>query len=148
MLAAYRNFAQFHGSSDRELLAWLRQILVSCVQHAVEIHLKAKKRDVRREFPLDRLGTARDHSLANVAQMLADRCDSPSASLERHDRTAALADKLAELKPIYRDVIVLRDLQGCSFAEIADRMDRTPGAARMLWLRAMGQFKQIYTPLD
>ncbi len=60
----------------------------------------------------------------------------------------ALADQLARLPPQYRDVIVLRNLQGLSFEEVADRMDRKPGAVRMLWLRAIEKFKLIYQPLD
>ena len=60
----------------------------------------------------------------------------------------ALADQLSRLPPHYRDVIVLRNLQGLSFDEVADRMDRKPGTVRMLWLRAMEKFKQIYQPLE
>ena len=60
----------------------------------------------------------------------------------------ALADQLSHLPPHYRDVIVLRNLQGLSFEEVADRMERKPGAVRMLWLRAIEKFKQVYQPLD
>ncbi len=48
----------------------------------------------------------------------------------------------------YRDVIVLRNLQGLSFEEISQRMDRTVGATRMLWLRALERFKEICGPLE
>jgi RNA polymerase sigma-70 factor (ECF subfamily) len=40
-------------------------------------------------------------------------------------------------------VIVLRNLQGLPFDEIAERMDRRTGAVRMLWLRAIDRFKQV-----
>src|SRR4051812_43409404 len=33
MLGAYRDFLKFRGSSERELLAWLRQILINCLHH-------------------------------------------------------------------------------------------------------------------
>ena len=46
------------------------------------------------------------------------------------------------------EVIVLRNLQGLSFDEIADRMERKPGAVRMLWLRAIEKFKQVYQSND
>ena len=45
-------------------------------------------------------------------------------------------------------MIVLRNLQGLSFEEVADRMDRKPGTVRMLWLRAIEKLKQIYQPVD
>jgi len=49
MLGAYRDFAQFRGVSERELLGWLRQILIHCLHHAYEMHIKAGRRDLRRE---------------------------------------------------------------------------------------------------
>ena len=45
-------------------------------------------------------------------------------------------------------MIVLRNLQGLSFEEVADRMDRKPGTVRMLWLRAMEKLKQVCEPID
>jgi RNA polymerase sigma-70 factor, ECF subfamily len=148
MLAAHRDFPQFRGSSEREFLAWLRQVLISCLHHAVEVHLRAKKRDVRREVSIEQVSAALDRSAVNFAQMLADRGASPSASFRQRERAVALADQLAQLKAEYRDVIVLRNLQGLSFDEIADRMGRRTGAVRMLWLRAIDRFKQIYKPSD
>src|SRR5690349_3733338 len=36
MLGAYRDFPKFRGSTERELLGWLRQILINCLHHAYE----------------------------------------------------------------------------------------------------------------
>lgn len=148
MLAAHRDFPKFRGGSERELLAWLRQVLINCLHHAIEVHLLAKKRDVRREISIEQVSAALDRSVANFAQGLADRGASPSATLQRRERSVALADQLAQLKPDYRDVIVMRNLQGLSFEEIAERMDRGTGAVRMLWLRAIERFKKVFKPID
>jgi RNA polymerase sigma-70 factor (ECF subfamily) len=148
MLAAHCDFAKFRGSSERELLAWLRQILINSLHHAIETHLKAKMRDVRREISVEQASAALDRSVLNFAQVLADRGPSPSAFVQQRERAVALADQLAKLRPQYRDVIVLRNLQGLSFEEVADRMDRKPGTVRMLWLRAMEKLRQVYEPTD
>jgi RNA polymerase sigma-70 factor, ECF subfamily len=148
MLAAHTDFAQFRGGSERELLGWLRQILINCLHHVIETHLRAKMRDMRREISVEQVGAALDRSACNFAAMLADRGPSPSAPLQQRERAVALADQLSRLPPHYRDVIVLRNLQGLSFDEVAQRMDRKPGTVRMLWLRAIEKFKQIYQPLD
>ena len=105
-------------------------------------------RDMRREVSVEQMGVVLDRSACNFTQMLADRGPSPSAPLQQRERAVALADQLARLPSQYRDVIVLRNLQGLSFEEVADRMDRKPGAVRMLWLRAIEKFRQIYQPLD
>lgn len=148
MLAAHCDFAKFRGCSERELLAWLRQILINCLHHVIETHLRAKMRDMRREISVEEVGAALDRSACNFTQMLADRGPSPSAPMQQRERAVALADQLSRLPPHYRDVIVLRNLQGLSFEEVADRMDRKPGTVRMLWLRAIEKFKQIYQPID
>ena len=144
MLAAHGDFAKFRGCSERELLAWLRQILINCLHHVIETHLRAKMRDMRREISVEEIGASLDHSAANFAQVLADRGPSPSARMRQRERAVAMADQLARLPAQYRDVIVLRNLQGLSFEEFADRMERKPGAVRMLWLRAIEKFKHVY----
>lgn len=148
MMAAHCDFGKFRGCSERELLAWLRQILINCLHHAIETHVKAKMRDVRREISVEQVSAALDRSVVNFAQMLADRGPSPSAPLRQRERAVALADQLAKLRPEYRDVIVFRNLQGLPFEEVADRMDRRPGAVRMLWLRAIEKLKQVYEPAE
>jgi RNA polymerase sigma-70 factor (ECF subfamily) len=144
LLGAYRDFGQFRGGSERELLAWLRQILINCLHHAYETHIKAGRRDLRREVSLDDVGQALDRSAMRLGQCLADRVHSPSAPAHASERAVEIADQLAKLRPDYREVIVLRNLQGMSFEEVAVRMERKPGAVRMLWLRAIEQFRNRY----
>ena len=144
MLGAYRDFQQFRGGTERELLAWLRQILIHCLHHAYELHLQAGRRDLRREVPLDDLNQSLDRSALLLSEVLVDRGASPSAPAHERERAVAIADLLAQLRPDYRDVIVLRNLQGLSFEEVAERMQRKAGAVRMLWLRAIEKFRQLY----
>lgn len=148
MLAAHRDFGQFRGHCEREFIAWLRQILIHSLHHAVETHVKAKRRDVRCEVSIEQVSAALDRSVINFAQILADNGPSPSAPAHQRERAVAVADQLARLRPEYRDVIVLRNLQGLSFDEVAERMERNPGAVRMLWLRAIEKFKQVCQPVD
>ncbi len=60
----------------------------------------------------------------------------------------ALANELSKLPEHYRDVIIYRNLQGLTFEEIATRMERTVGATRMLWLRALEKLKEVCNPID
>jgi RNA polymerase sigma-70 factor (ECF subfamily) len=148
LLAAHRDFSGFRGQHEREFLAWMRQILINCLHHAYETHMQAKRRDVRCEISLHEVSAAFDRSIVNFAQVLADRGPSPSAPVRRRESVAALADKLAQLRREYRDVIVLRSLQGLSFDEVAQRLGRRTGAVRMLWLRAIEKLNQIVTKTD
>jgi RNA polymerase sigma-70 factor (ECF subfamily) len=40
-------------------------------------------------------------------------------------------------------VIVFRNLEGLAFEEVARRMGRTPGAVRVLWVRALDRLRQL-----
>jgi RNA polymerase sigma-70 factor (ECF subfamily) len=148
MLAAHRDFEKFAGSNERQFLAWLRQILINCLHHAVEKHLKAKRRDIRCEVSIEQVSAALDRSGIDLAHALADSGTSPSGPVQDRERSVVFAEQLARLRPHYREVIILRNLQGLSFEDIAERMERNVGAVRMLWLRAIEKFKQIYRPVD
>ena len=148
LLAAQRDFPDFRGQCERELLGWLRQILINSLHRAIEVHLKAGKRDLRREVSLDDMNTSMDKSAVNFGAILAGNGTSPSGPVHARERAVALANELSKLPEHYREVIVLRNLQSLSFEEIATRMEKSVGAVRMLWLRAIDKFKETCSPIE
>lgn len=142
MLAAHRDFGGFRGQSQPELLGWLRQILINTLHRNFAKHVKAGKRDIRREVSIDQFTHQVEESACNLAKLLPGDTDSPSAAMRERENAVELANQLSKLRGDYREVIVYRVLQGMSFEEIAERMDRSSGAVRMLWLRALDQFKR------
>ena len=48
----------------------------------------------------------------------------------------------------YQQVLVLRNIQGLSFEEIATQLNRTLGSTRMLWLRAIERLRAVYGRVD
>ena len=141
---AHRDFHQFRGQSTGEFVAWLRKILVNNLLHVVEQHLLAEKRDVRREVSLEQLGRRLEQSTARLESLLAEPGDSPSGYAQRNEQEIMLADALAELPGDYRQVILLRHVEGLPFDEVARRMDRSSGAVRMLWLRALERLRKTF----
>lgn len=141
MLEAHRDFANFRGQSTAEFLAWLRQVLLHNVARVVDRHLGAGKRDVRREQSLDQLARTLEGSAERFANLLADRGSSPSVKAIQQEELLALANAMVELPEDYYEVIADRHLEGLSFREIAQRMNRSEGAVRMLWFRAMDRLR-------
>ena len=142
-LKAFRSFSDFRGRSEAELLAWLRQILVNSIVTAFDRHVRSRKRNVRREQSLEALGKLLDQSTRQMEQVLAVQGASPSAVVQRRELAARVADHLAELPDHYREVIVLRNLEGLSFNEVAQKMGRTSQATRQLWTRAIRRLRLI-----
>jgi RNA polymerase sigma-70 factor, ECF subfamily len=140
---AHRDFEKFRGESGVEFLAWLRVILVNNMAREVEKHILAAKRDVRREVSLDAMRNSLERSAIRLESVLADRdAPSPSSGIHRHERTIALANHLAELPADYRKVLMYRHCEGLPFKDIAKRLERSEGAIRMLWLRAIEQIRK------
>lgn len=137
-LQACRHFDQFRGRTTRELLGWLRRILAHRVARLAEQQVQAGKRTVRREVSLDRPpGDSAAEPLT-----LASPGSSPSTHAQRRESADWLAGQLARLPDDYREVLVLRHLEGLPFADVAQRMNRTPGAVRVLWLRALDRLRR------
>lgn len=145
-LEAHRDFGQFIGKTQEEFLAWLRRILINNLMRSVDQHVRAQRRCVHREISLGELEKSLGRSAAGLEGVLAARDGSPSAIARRHEAALALADHLAGMSPDYREILILRHLKGLPFAEIAEQMNRTSGAVRMLWLRAMEQLRRRLTP--
>jgi RNA polymerase sigma-70 factor, ECF subfamily len=137
-LKAHREFRQFVGSGERELVAWLRQILVRTLSNEAKHH-RAQGRDLRRQESLDVL---LDRSSVAIQEQLADSIASPSAHAAHREQAVLMAEVLSELPADYREVFILRNLEQVPVDEIAARMGRSPNAVRKLWRRAMVALKQ------
>ena len=136
-LSAHRSFGTFRGETEPAFRGWLRTILVHHLGRLVERNVVAGKRDVRQEVSVREIGAAIGRSSIRLESVLADCGDSPSDAASRHERALLLANQMEKLPADYREVLVLRHLEGLPFAEVAQRMDRSSGAVRMLWLRAL-----------
>ena len=148
MMEAHRDFHQFRGQSEAEFIGWLRRILVNNLARAIEMHVLAEKRDVRREVSIERLNAAVERSTIQLGLAFAGREDSPSVKLERHERAVDLANQMSRLSPEHREVLMLRNLQGLPFKEVADRLERSVPAAKMLWMRAIKKLRESYENQD
>ena len=142
-LDACRDFDHFRGSSPGEWAAWLRKILLYNLARVVQRQVVAQKRSARREVSLDQHVAVMDRSSGRIEAALVGRSSSPSSQAQRSELAARVADQLARLSPDYREVLVLRNLEGLPFPEVARRMDRSPGAVRILWVRAVDQLRQV-----
>jgi RNA polymerase sigma-70 factor (ECF subfamily) len=129
LLEAQRDFRQFQGGSEGELAAWLRRILARNLVDQVKHH-QSQRRDFHRDQPLESLV---EQSHAALAATLS----TPSAHARQREQAVVLANAIALLPEEYRQVITLRHVEGRSFQEVAQQMDRSPGAVRMLWMRAI-----------
>ncbi len=140
-LEAHRNFARFQGTSEAQFVCWLRQILAAKVANLLRHYLGTQGRDVRLE---EELSVGLDNSSRMLDEKLAASVSSPSQQAVRREQAVLLADALERLPQDYREVIVLRHLEGLPFPEVARRMERTLDSVQKLWLRALARLRQAF----
>jgi RNA polymerase sigma-70 factor (ECF subfamily) len=139
-LGAHRDFGQFRGTTEKEFLGWLRQILAYVLANLVRYYQGAQRRDVRLErqlaIELDQSSHALDRGL------VADQ-SSPSQQAARREQAVLLAEALARLPEAWRDLLVLRHLEGLTFPEVAQRLGRTVDSVKKQWPRALASLRRV-----
>lgn len=139
LVAAVRAFPQFRGETEAEFAAWLRRILSHALAHEIRRYAGTAKRRVELEVPLEAELTQTSCRLADI---LPAQDTSPTQVAVRQERQLLLARLLDCLPDDQREVLVLRNLEGLPHDEVARRMGRSPGAVRMLWVRALARLRE------
>lgn len=143
LFEAHRDFANFNGDEIEQFTGWLRRVLINNISNAIGTHVLAAKRSVRREQSFGDLSASVDQSHQRLSALACDPRRSPASEADHQELLSELASALEDLPADYRTVIGLRHLDGLSFSDVAARMQRTTGATRMLWLRAIERLRVV-----
>lgn len=138
-LEAHRQIANFRGTSERELVAWLRRILAGQLALTLRRYLGTKGRDVNLEREL---GAQLDQSSHAMDGGFVATTSTPSQHVSRREQAVLLADALDKLPADYREVIILRHLESLPFAEVATHMGRSEDSVQKLWVRALASLRR------
>lgn len=136
-IKAYRAIPKFRG--DSAFYTWLYRIAINTAKN----HLVAmKRRPMEYDLDLQESGGYETHvQLRNI--------DSPDRIAQREDLRHALETSIATLPDELRVAIVLREIEGMSYEEIATAMDCPVGTVRSRIFRARDAIdKAIRTLVD
>ena len=122
-LRALKSFGGFHGSNGR---AWLLTIVRN-----TSYTLMKKNRAVDLTTTFDEERHATDYESAN-----------PAALLEQTEDAELVREAMDHLPAEFREILVLRHLEGLSYKEIADIAQIPPGTVMSRLARARGKLKE------
>jgi RNA polymerase sigma-70 factor (ECF subfamily) len=126
LLTAARQLRQFRGASA--LSTWLYAIARSfCIK---------RRRKAGSEIP------AADEERGDAI----DSAPTPEHQAEQRELGQALEKAIAELEPMYREVLLLRDVEGLSAAEVAEVLQIGVAAVKSRLHRARAQVRQRLVP--
>jgi len=141
---AHRHLSDYLRDPPLPFYAWLRQFAWERVAKQYDRHVRAQRRSVTREEP----PPLPDESVAQLAHRLIASGTSPSRGVLREELRARVRTALESLKPLDREVLVLRYLEGLSNAEAATVLGIAENTAGMRHLRALERLRALLDDED
>jgi RNA polymerase sigma-70 factor, ECF subfamily len=135
-LKAFEHLGDFQGQS--KFYTWIVRIAVN------ESLMKLRKRKSDRTVPLDEpLDTGED----TVVREIAVWDENPEQQYSREELTKILDEAVQSLRPVFRTVFVLRDIEELSTEETAEALGLSVPAVKSRLLRARLQLREKLTRL-
>jgi RNA polymerase sigma factor (sigma-70 family) len=122
MIRAYRFFGTFRAGDSR---AWLLQIVRNCCYTWLQ-----------KNRPMEELSEMKERSMPH------ENVTPESLAITSHDRER-LQRAMEELPAQFREILVLRELEGCSYKEIAAITSRPIGTVMSALARARKQLRAL-----
>ncbi|MBV9182701.1 MAG: sigma-70 family RNA polymerase sigma factor [Acidobacteria bacterium] len=135
VLKAFKNIRQFR--SEAKFSTWLIQIAIN--------EARMRRRKDRADL-MEPLHNERGDEGTYTPRDFADWREIPSEVLERKEIREKLAEALASLGQIYREVFVLRDMQHLSIDETAKALGISAASVKTRLLRARLMLRDFLAP--
>lgn len=136
LFKAFKNLAQFRG--ECKFSTWIIQITLNEARHRI------RKQQRAREDSIDCGVEGEEGDYIPID--FADWREIPFEALQRKELRTALEQAISNLKPIYRDVLVLRDVEHLSVAETAQLLSISEASVKTRLLRARLQVRDTLAP--
>lgn len=131
-LKVYRNLEQFDGKSA--FSTWIYRIAVNtCID-------EIRKRKGKQTYSLE---AELESTEGSYQKQFADSGDTPEESLLHQEAQKEVIAALETLSEDHKTVVILRDIQGFSYEEIAEMTDTTLGTVKSRIARARNQLKNV-----
>ena len=139
---ATRRLDDYLRSPTMPFYLWLRFIACQRLQALCREHLGTRKRDVRRETPLDDRAFPEATSEALAAQLMG-KLTSPSQAAMRAEMRVRLRNAIESMDPTLREVIALRHFEDLTNAEAAQVLSLDESTASKRYIRALKRLREI-----
>jgi RNA polymerase sigma-70 factor (ECF subfamily) len=141
LLSALGGIGDFTYKNEGDFLRWLSRIAQNALRDNLD-KLHAAKRDIRKEFRLDNYRPTTGAGFVGTPGAI--EATTPSVIMSKKEDLDKLEKAIDELKPEYREVIILTKLEGLSYKEIGKRLSKSPDAVRMLVPSAMAELTTAF----
>ena len=135
-LRAFQSIVHFRGESD--LRTWIYRIAINQARNRWR-WWRRRRRDVTVSLDATDPNGGRP---ALVATLKCDNAYSPEQNALAHEREQALHKALSGLRRVYREAVVLRDIEGLAYEEIATALDISIGTVKSRLARGRQELRR------
>jgi len=135
-LKAFRGIRSFRQGSS--LKTWLYRI---AIREALN-HKRWFKRHLQKNVSIDA-----EPEEGHAAVEIEDLAATPFEQFAAHEIQAAVQNALQEIPEVFRSAVILRDLEGLSYEEIAEVLECSAGTVKSRILRGRRALKDLLEPL-
>ena len=139
-IKVFRSIGGFHGGSS--LRTWLYRIALRESSN----QRRWFSRHRRREITLDTPSTEQEDDAPTLASLLADSHGSPLDHAEQGELRAQLETALRQLPEAFRTVVILREIDGFAYEEIAEVLNTNLGTVKSRLTRGRTMLRTLLRP--
>lgn len=132
-LRAFQSIGRFRGEAD--VRTWIYRIAINQARNRWRWWRR------RRRDSTVSLDETQGHSNLTLTATLAESSDSPEQQTLAHEREAALKLALQKVGRAYRETVILRDIEGFTYEEIATTLDINVGTVKSRLARGRQELK-------
>jgi RNA polymerase sigma-70 factor (ECF subfamily) len=141
LLSALRGLDDFTYRNEGDFVRWLSKISENELRRNLK-RLRADKRDIRKEVRLDSCDPTTGNAFVKIHGSMDEA--TPSVIMSRREELDKLERAMDELKPEYREAIILTKIEGLSYKEISKRLGKSNDAVRKLVSRAIIALTNVF----
>ncbi len=133
-LRAFQNIGRFRGEAD--LRTWIYRIAINQARNRWR-WWRRRRRDATVS-----LDATQGHSDQTMIATLAESSENPEQQTLAHERESALRVALQKVGRAYRETVILRDIEGFTYEEIAKTLDINVGTVKSRLARGREELRR------
>ena len=134
-LRAFQSIGHFRGESD--LRTWIYRIAINQARNKWRWWRRR-----RRDATVSIDAPAQDGQPSLLGTLKSDNGNNPERETLAHERERALRRALSSLKQVYREAVVMRDIEGFAYEEIAVALEISVGTVKSRLARGRQELRR------
>jgi RNA polymerase sigma-70 factor, ECF subfamily len=135
-LRAFQSIAHFRGESD--LRTWIYRIAINQARNRWR-WWRRRRRDATVSIDAPEIGGGR---LGLIATLKSNTIKDPEQDTLANERERALKKALSSLRRVYREAVILRDIEGFAYEEIAATLEISVGTVKSRLARGRQELRR------